>query len=228
MRKCPVMLAFKDTGQCVPIFCGQWACDHCAIRLAHKWAAIARHGIKIEARPAYFWTLTMGRKIKKAKYAYAKLPKMFDALRKAMQRRYGKWLYIAFVEGQPKRGNMPHFHIITFEKSPTKRLKDFVTKFGFGFSATQTEITGRKAAGYVAKYATKQNPDTPKGFRRVRAARQWPKRPKRAKFDELIVMSKKENLTEYFTRVARLTGLSYERVMSEYYTTLLQLQSDEI
>lgn len=229
LKKCPVMLAFKASGQCVPIYCGQWSCEHCAKKLARKWAIRAAHGVKVVGEGyTYFWTLTMGRKIKTAKYAYAKLPRMFDALRKAMQRKYKHWLYIAFVEGQPERGNMPHFHIITFQSSPEPRLKDFVTRYGFGFQADEKLITSRKAAGYVAKYATKQNKDTPKGFRRVRASRRWPKISPRKKIDSLIVKSMKETLPAYFARVADITRGSYDNVMREYYTVLLQLHEKDV
>lgn len=226
MKKCPTMLAFKQDGDCVPVFCGQWSCNHCAKRLARRWARVAAYGVRRSPDGyAYFWTLTMGRKMKTAKKAYSLIPRMWDALRKSMQRFNKQWTYIAFVEGQPKRGNMPHFHIISFETSPTSRLKDFVTRFGFGFQAKEEKIEGWQAASYVAKYSTKQNPDTPRGFRRVRVSRHWPKPPKHAS-EALIVKSNKERLGEYFERVARLTGVHVDKVIVNYYETLMSVHGE--
>lgn len=220
---CPVMYAFDKKGHCIPVRCGQWSCPECAKRLARRWASIAGYGVQTKGQgKAYFWTLTMGRKIKTPKYAYLKLPHMWDSLRKSMQRIYPEWCYLAFVEGQPKRGNMPHFHIITLQPSPMPRLKDYVTRFGFGFQATEDVIKSRKAYSYVAKYATKQNKDTPKGFRRVRVSRNWPKRLKREKGDSLIVKSKKESLTDYFSRVSRVTGVTIDKIMTSYYSELMK------
>jgi len=75
---------------------------------------------------------------------------------------------------------------------------------GFGYEAEETRINSAKAAFYCAKYASKQNPNTPKGFRRVRASRDWAKLPERD-FPAIIVKSKLELTSDYLLRVADLT-----------------------
>lgn len=72
---------------------------------------------------------------------------------------------------------------------------------GFGYQATETRINSRKAAGYCAKYASKVSPKTPKGFRRVRASRDWAKLPE-AEYPLILVKSRSETVTAYLTRVS--------------------------
>jgi hypothetical protein len=182
---------------------------------ARRWAwrvnlhIAARHG------PAYFWTLTLGRKYKTAAQGFAALPGLWDRFRKYMQRLSpGRWEYVAFVEGQPQRGNMPHFHIISLKKEP-KRLKDMAVWSGFGYQAKSERITGGKAASYVAKYASKQSPLTPRGFRRVRASQGWTKLPEHTGTG-LIVRAKAESLQDYLERVASETCIPLDTVVSTW------------
>jgi len=117
----------------------------------------------------------------------------------------GKWEYCAFVEGQPERGHMPHFHIISTRKCP-KRIKDVAVWNGFGHQAKQERVNSGKAAAYVSKYASKQSPVTPAGFRRVRASRGWASLPEREP-SAIYVQAAKESLQDYLTRVASETGI---------------------
>lgn len=160
-------------------------------------------------KTAWFWTLTLGRKYKTAEQGFDALPKLWDRFRKYISRLHtGRWEYVAFVEGQPQRGFMPHFHIISLAKCP-KRLKDVAVWSGFGYEATETKVSSGKAAAYVAKYASKQSPLTPSGFRRVRASVGWAKLPKRDDL-ALFVQAKGESLQHYLERVADETGLAYD------------------
>lgn len=74
---------------------------------------------------------------------------------------------------------------------------------GFGYQATETRVNSHKAAGYCAKYASKVSPKTPKGFRRVRASRDWAKLPE-AEFPLILVKSRSETVTAYLTRVSEV------------------------
>lgn len=233
-HRCPTMNAFNTSGDIVVVLCGQWKCSICSRLLARKYASITAYGVNQQGGKAYFWTLTMGQRIKTAKKAYEILPKMWNALRVSMQRKYPDWQYIAFVEGQPKRGNMPHFHIISMRQSPKKRLKDYAPKFGFGYQAKEEIVEGWEAAGYVAKYATKQNPDTPKNFRRVRKSQKWPMRPK-VQREGLIVRSTRERIEDYLQRVSRLTGIHPNKLanlwyskMEEQYETLTKAENERL
>lgn len=144
----------------------------------------------------------------RAKDAYEDIPKMWDRLRKDLQRQYDGWTYLAFVEGQPKRGAMPHFHIISMEKSPY-RLKDLAFHHGFGYQAKEIKIESPQAAQYVAKYASKGDKSIPKGFRRVRASQDWAKLPPRSRAP-YIVAAKDEDITHYLIRVSEETHLSVD------------------
>jgi hypothetical protein len=152
----------------------------------------------------------MRRKYRTPESAYEVLPRLWDTLRKQIQRREGKFSYIAFVEGQPKRSNMPHFHVITNVK-PWKRVKDIAMYAGFGYQATADEVNGPKAASYVAKYATKQNPATPKGFRRVRTSQDIKPLPE-YQGDGLIVPEASEQTWEYILRVSNITGIDADEL----------------
>src|SRR5258707_4215780 len=83
-----------------------------------------------------------------------------------MQRHTASWPYLAFVEGQPNRGAMPHFHVLSSAPTPY-RIKDFAVHHGFGHQADEKPITSDGAVDYVSKYASKQGTSAPKGFRRV-------------------------------------------------------------
>lgn len=211
--KCPVFRAFNKSGRVQNVYCGQWSCERCSKVKARLWAWRTRITINDSTETWYFWTLTMRRKYRDANVAYADLPRLWDTLRKTIQRRSGRFSYIAFVEGQPKRGDMPHFHVICNVK-PWKRVKDIAMYAGFGYQAKADVVNGPKAASYVAKYATKQNPATPKGFRRVRTSQDIKPLPER-ETEGLIVPRRHESTVEYVLRVASITDLDpdtiYER-----------------
>jgi len=109
---------------------------------------------------------------------------------------------------------MPHFHIISLEKSP-KRIKDLAYECGFGYQATETRVASSKAANYCAKYASKQSPVTPKGFRRVRASQDWANLPE-GELEALLVKSKGEYLSDYFLRVALATGEKLQTIVDRW------------
>jgi hypothetical protein len=182
---------------------------------ARQWSWRVSLHVSGTGKPAFFWTLTLGRKYKTAAEGFAALPRLWDRFRKYIKRlQPGVWQYVAFVEGQPKRGHMPHFHIISLTKCP-KRLKDVAVWSGFGYEAKETRVTSGKAAAYVAKYASKQSPVTPKGFRRVRSSQGWTKLPKHGD-DILIVQATKESLQDYLTRVASETGIPMDAIVEAW------------
>jgi len=171
-----------------------------------------------------FWTLTLPPRYKTATQGYQAIPRMWYILSKIRQREYGQWSYIAFVEGQPLRGFMPHFHVITFNHipkgdskrtDPLKWIKDMAVRVGFGFQATDEIVTGKRASAYVVKYASKGTPDIPKNFRRVRASRNWP-RPSDEKTDPYIVRAAAETIDAYLVRVADISGVPVQDIADGY------------
>jgi hypothetical protein len=165
-----------------------------------------RFGMEWLGLPARFWTLTIPGRIKTASYAYEILPSMWESVRKAMQRKAypAAWHYCAFVEGQPLRGDMPHFHIITFDRYPLKftRFKDFAVAHGFGYQAKDESVSSSKGAVYVAKYASKSLFEAPAHFRRVRLNQEWPADDK---FEPYIVKRWNETTADFILRAALKT-----------------------
>lgn len=236
VRKCPVTIGFNIDGKAKPVFCGQWSCPDCAKKLARRWAKRVKNHIAFEKAahiaatgnpPQDYWfiTLTLGSRYRTTRRGFEVLPQLWQRLHKAMKRHKPDWQYVAFVEGQPKRGWMPHFHIISNQPLPirpnkrgkvTKHMQhDYAYKMGWGFEVDQEQVSGSKNAGYIAKYASKQSPVTPKGFRRVRPSQGWQpieKDPTR----RLIVKARTEGLADYLARVVDQTGLTYPDAYIKY------------
>lgn|SRR5574340_217702 len=215
LTPCTRLLAFTTDGQVVGILCGKWSCPYCAKLNARLWAwRVKLHLDANSGQNAYFWTLTMRGKYHDAQTAFAALPNLWNTFRMAVQRDIGKWTYCAFVEGQPRRDYMPHFHIISMAKAP-RRLKDLAMQAGFGYQATETLVSSGKAGQYVAKYASKQSSAMPKNFRRVRCSQDWAKLPSFTG-DPLIVKSRNETTTHYILRVNELTAVPVDDLLERW------------
>ena len=186
------------------------------------WAWRARLQLDSTQDTYYVWTFTLGSKYKLPQQGYAALPKLWDNLRKVVQRWYARstgnkafrWVYMAFVEAQPKKRKMPHFHIITNVPVPY-RIKDFAVHNGFGHQAKQDEITSKKAAYYVSKYVSKGDANMPKKFRRVRTSQAWAKLPPYAG-NKLYVKSRSETITAFLIRVADATDRSIDDLWDQW------------
>lgn len=212
---CPTMHAFNQRAQVVAVLCGSWNCPTCARENARLWAWRCKLTVQKHDNGAYFWTFTMRAKYRTAFAAYKDLPALWRHLVRRLKRLGVKsWTYCAFVEGQPKRGHMPHFHVISIQKSPV-RLKDLAMNSGFGYQADEKRINSAKAANYCAKYASKQNPHTPKGFRRVRASKDWEKLPDKD-YPAIIVKSRNESTADYLLRVADFTGADLQAIADKW------------
>jgi len=208
---CPAFYAFDKEGNLHAVQCGQWTCPICAKHLARLWAWRCRLHLETSGKPGFFWTLTLRGKCHTARQGYEALPSLWDNLRKRVQRAAADFSYCAFVEGQPQRGHMPHFHVITLTPAPY-RIKDLAHDCGFGYQATESVVTSCQAANYCAKYASKTNPATPKGFRRVRASLDWAKLPD-MEGDALMVRAKSELLSDYLLRVHWITGVDIDDLL---------------
>jgi len=219
---CVIGYGFNQHGKIKPIRCGLWTCPDCAKWNAKQWAWRARIQLREDDRDYYFVTFTLGRKYKSVELAYKDLPRLWDGLRKYIERFYRKstankswrWTHLAFVEGQANRRGMPHFHILSAVRMPY-RVKDFAVHRGFGHQATQEKIDGERAQRYVAKYASKGDPHIPKGFRRCRPSRDWAKLPP---YDtgRFLVPDKKESLSDFFMRVERETGADVDDIRDSW------------
>lgn len=211
---CPTAIAFNAMGKTAPIWCGSWSCARCQVVNAKLWAWRVRIHVAEQGNQAFFWTLTLGSHFRTASAGFDALPRLWDVIRKRVKKDVGQWSYCAFVEGQPKRGYMPHFHVVSMQKSP-KRLKDYAVQCGFGHQAIEEPITSDQGSYYVAKYASKQSPFTPKGFRRVRTSQDWAKLPE-GHWPKLIVRSRSETLMDFLLKVESETGVSIDLLYDRY------------
>jgi hypothetical protein len=228
-------------GKAKLIYCGQWSCERCAKRQARRWAnRIRKHMALSTSNGGAAWfmlTLTLGGSEREVEPAYRKLKKLWNRLRMAINRQVsGKWQYAAFVEGQPKRKSMPHFHII-IDIIPKQMLnkKGKVTqhnvhnmahKYGWGFEADFGVISDEKAAWYVSKYVSKGAAVIPRGFRRVRTSQHW------TPFDRdpekrLIVRRSGEALPDYLIRVQEFANVPLDDLHSEWATAVYELDAQQ-
>lgn len=235
--ECPMAVAFTQQGKPALLYCGKWDCPHCRPFNAGEWAQEARFAVaygQAGRLPVIFLTLTLGSKYKSTRDGYKALPRLWDNFRKTIQRYYGRFDYLAVVEEQPKKRKMPHFHVLAFcrippgysrRKDPNKWIKDFGVKMGFGHQCTQQEVTDWLAAIYIAKYLGKDGQGMPKGFRRVRVSRYFPRRPQQPK-QPYFVRSIGELLQDYLMRVQDVTGLDLDDLLHAYQDTytLMELE----
>jgi hypothetical protein len=216
-RECPyARRAFNERGELITLACDRWSCPFCRQVLAWRWASRVRFGIDLaQPRDPLFWTLTLPARIVSPEWAYRKLPGLWANIRQALRREFGSFPYCAFVEGQPHRNDMPHFHLITF-RWPHKRLKDLAVHCGFGFEADISQINGPAAARYVSKYASKQPRAMPRNFRRVRVSRDWPKLPTPLYGLTVLYPKPRESVPTYVRRVAVALDEDYNLLMSRW------------
>lgn len=237
-RKCPTLVGFNHEGHCKIIYCGQWSCKHCSKVLARRWANRIRNHITETTRKDgvqwYMLTLTLGSGYKSPELAFTKLKKLWNRLRMAISRAIKiRWQYCAFVEGQPHRQSMPHFHIILNVIPPAcigkkgqvtqHATHNFANRLGWGFEADFGTVTDEKAAWYVAKYVSKGAHIIPRGFRRVRVSRAWLPFV-RDPLKRLMVRRKSEALQDYLLRVEDWTNKSIDDLKSEYIQSTYELQ----
>lgn len=218
LSHCPYGIGFNNAGKAVPLLCGKWSCEKCRVVLAKQWAWRASLHITNTNSQAYFWTLTLRSDIRTAYQGFRVIPKSWDSLRKTMQRKTGKWSYLAFVECHPKRSHIPHFHVLSLTPSPVvgshiaKPIKDLAYNSGFGYMATEELVASWKAAWYVAKYASKHDSSIPRNFRRCRSSRDWAKLPEQT-LPAYMVKSKAEHLWEFIQRVSDCSGVVQETLL---------------
>jgi len=237
--RCPVTFGFDRNGFTRLIYCGQWSCPDCAKKLAKRWAVRIKLHIQKDTQDYalkwYMLTLTLGRGHSDPQLAYKALRKLWNRLRMAINRfdDSRKWQYAAFVEGQPKRQNMPHFHIIMDNQPPCKRnkkgeitkhaLHDWAHRMGWGFEADLGQVDHDKAASYVAKYVSKGSGVVPPGFRRVRVSHGWTKLPKDPE-RKLLVLQKAESIVDFILRVGDRTSVEYSILVDRYFDGKTKLE----
>lgn len=192
--------AFTLRNEIIMLRCKRWTCPYCQLVNAWEWSRNIRYGLALWPGKAYMWTLTMPGWVKTSYEAYNWYPSCWSRLANNVRHNVGEFNYVAIIEGHPRRMGIPHFHVISTAKAPT-RLKDMAAHAGFGFQAKEQEIDGPRAGFYVAKYLTKTPAGMPRGFRRIRTSRAWPRLPE-DESETFFMPTKHERLDDFFLRVS--------------------------
>ncbi len=215
---------FTIDGFVMRAYCNQWACPVCRKRLAHHWALNILYGsLLMRPNPLYFITLTMPGWMSDPAIGYKELPKCWDNFRKTMQRSAYCYSYAAFAEEQHENRDMVHLHIITRANLPS-RLNDLAVRCGFGPQARNLIVSGHGASYYVSKYATKNLPHAPHGFRRVRISQDWPRLPEPDLPQDYIPREPKESTKTYIARCAATLGYQVAELSDRWQNEAIDIQ----
>lgn len=184
--------------------CNSWTCPRCGtIRAKQEYHKMVYGATTLQERgnTLFFLTLTcrgMELPLAVAEEQYYKWStRLLNACRNELRRRGGYWAYCQVTERQKRLH--PHSHLITtylpkdFEVKTRVNKKGFSVEYissdwltkrmksaGLGHYWDMTEIRSAKGvASYVAKYLFKSAIYTkwPKGWRRIRYSRSWPRKP---------------------------------------------------
>lgn len=212
-------------GRVFPIRCGQWKCPVCApinalehaIRTLNGVQALRAAGVQCQ-----FVTLTQPGNVRTREFAYAILSEQWDNLRNrwsyALKRSGLPFIYAAFVEGQQRRGGMPHFHIVAAFAPKLPVLRKIAVESGLGYQIDRQDIKpSAGVAWYVSKYSTKSTDSAamPKGFRRCRYSENWPKMLLRSEVEheQAIVKQRNESVSMWALRAAMHFPLKPEELV---------------
>jgi hypothetical protein len=162
--------------------CGKWGCSYCAQQMAFRWQLNAFKGATAylaQGIPMAFITLTSrggaGRSVDTALQTFAV---GWPRLRKKALYANGQFEYVLIPE-QHKNGIL-HCHLIATNQLTQRWWKDNAFKSGMGYMSKVLALSDSGLVPqYVAKYLGKDfvRVQWPKGFRRVRTSKNWPKLP---------------------------------------------------
>lgn len=192
--KAPILFGLDNEGKKAIVIrsaCKLWSCEACGSRKAKKWIAKVINGINKMGGQWYFCTLTARRDRRTPEKSLKDLRAGWFKLRKRIERKFGKFLYVRIIE-QHKDGCY-HFHLIMNAPIPTKLipatdkkkehyyckyLKDTSVACGLGFMADYQPLrSAGGAAYYVAKYLTKSIGKNSQGWaknvHRIRTSNNW-------------------------------------------------------
>lgn len=211
MEKCsrgapPIYLHRRSRHIVIQGCCNDWLCPRCGlIRANQEYEKIVYGAQDLEksGHKLYFITITCrGREIPlhmADRHYYKWTTKLLNAFRNQCRRSDEKWAYCQVTERQ-ERGH-PHSHLIsTYAPTDGMLTKNrsgheiIVSKWfaercqsaGLGRYYDITPIRSSvRVSAYIAKYLYKAAVKTewPKGWRRVRYSRGWPRKPKAGDFE---------------------------------------------
>lgn len=160
--------------------CKSWSCPACAEINKRLWTVRVYHGAETLGEsgiPINFLTITSHGKLDAAA-SIRVFPHAWSLLQHRARYATGGFDYVLIPE-RHKDGRL-HVHALETAGLGKRWWKDNAAACGLGYMADET--VARSAAGaayYATKYLSKNLEYTgwPKGFRRVRTSRKWPKLP---------------------------------------------------
>jgi hypothetical protein len=160
--------------------CGLWTCPYCAAQKQHAWFLSAFKGIsQLAAAGLHVSMITLTSRGGEGRTRDAAIEAFnvgWPKLARRVKYQQGELTYLAVPE-QHKNGIM-HLHVVAHNEQPKRWWKDTAFKVGLGYMVEISPIDQPEiGAYYVSKYIGKGIGSTkwPKGFRRVRTSRDWPK-----------------------------------------------------
>jgi hypothetical protein len=175
----PILRAVNHTEHVAVFFrprCKLWSCPYCAEENRKLWIARAYYGAAV-LEQVCFLTLTSHPKLSPAA-SVGVFGQAWNVLRLRARRSAPEGQFMMIPE-RHKDGRL-HAHAIETFALGTRWWKDNAAECGLGYMAEEDVAhTPQGAAWYVGKYMTKQleGGSWPKGWRRARTSRDWPKLP---------------------------------------------------
>jgi len=162
--------------------CKSWQCPACAEINKNLWTVRAyggAHFLMGQGQELFFITLTSHEKLTPDQTLWT-WPRAWAKLRDRMRYENNGTFHYLMVPERHKSGRL-HVHAVESSGLGSRWFKDNARECGMGFQAKEEKITSPVgAAVYTVKYLAKSITETnwPRGFRRVRASRSWPKLPR--------------------------------------------------
>jgi len=159
--------------------CKQWSCPTCAEINKALWMIRAYKGAKTLMQAGidfYFLTLTSHEKLTASQSLYV-WPRAWAKLRDKMKYENGGVFSYLMIPEHHESGKI-HVHAIESAGLGESWIKTAARTSGLGYMDEEDKLrTPTGAAHYVTKYLTKSIGVAiwPRGFRRIRASRDWPK-----------------------------------------------------
>lgn len=180
----PLLLARNDERRVALLFrprCKTWRCPACAEINRRLWIVKVAHGAEQlleKSDQLRMITLTSHARLT-ADGSIAVFRDAWPNLRKRAQRRQKSMAYAMIPERQ-QNGRI-HVHALSNTSLGTRWWKDHGAAVGLGWRNEEEPVRSLwRAAYYANKYLNKETAQTewPRGFRRVRCSRNWPRLPK--------------------------------------------------
>jgi hypothetical protein len=178
------MIAKNRTLQVAVFFqprCKLWTCPACAQVNKALWSVRAYAGAHVMINTGttlYFVTLTSHEKLNKEQSLWV-WPRAWAKLRDRMRYAHGGTFHYLMIPEQHADGRL-HVHAIESAGVGDRWIRKAARECGLGYEEEEEKLrTPTGAAAYVVKYLSKSLARSrwPRGFRRVRTSRTWPKLP---------------------------------------------------